>query len=85
MSNRGSAGFGEGSAEGTGEAFAVHRAVFALFAHTAVFDEAVGQTETLHRHLNAVVGQEFEHGRTDAAFARGVFDDDEAAVRARYI
>ena len=32
-----------------------------------------------------MVGQEFEHGRTDAAFARSVFDDDEAAVSARYI
>ena len=50
-----------------------------------MLNEAVGQSEAPERHGDIAVGEQFEHGRTDAAFAGAVFDYDEVAVAARYI
>ena len=50
-----------------------------------MLNEAVGQSEAPERHGDIAVGEQFEHGRTDAAFAGAVFDHDEVVVPARNI
>ena len=50
-----------------------------------MLNEAVGQSEAPERHGDIAVGEQFEHGRTDAAFAGAVFDHDEVAMVARNI
>ena len=55
------------------------------FGRCTVLHKVVGQADALHRAGEIVVGQEFENGRADTAFAHTVFKSDEAPVGARHV